>query len=373
MTLRRTTLASLALLLAAAILAAACSAPAAAPTPTKAPAAPAPTKAPEATKPASQAAPTKAPAAAAPQIDPTKAKASLKGAGGAVGGIGFVVMTSMAKVVKDKYPAIDISVVPGGWVGNLPRVDSGELDIASTTVSMGGLAEQKLDPFQKPMPKLRALFLTQDDSFYFAIVRKDFPAETVGDIVKKKIPAKLATIQKGTTTELMWRQVFESQGAGWQQLESWGGKMNFVAWADAVNLVKDGHADGILAVGAKQIGWATELATARDLKILKWEPELADALKKKFGFTQGTIPAKTYRGIDYEVEAPRDTGEIIISSDVKDDVAYAIVKAVAEGEKAYASSHAALADFKATGMAEGLKLPIHPGAEAYYKEKGYLK
>lgn len=140
-----------------------------------------------------------------------------------------------------------------------------------------------------------------------------------------------------------------------------------------MNLVKDGHADGILAVGAKQIGWAQELTTAREMKILKWEPELADQLRKKLGMGRGTIPANTYPGIDYAVDAPRDTGQIVINTDVKPDVAYAIVKAVAEGEKEYASSHAALAEFKAAGMAEGLKLPIHPGAEAYYKEKGYLK
>ncbi|MGI5837126.1 MAG: TAXI family TRAP transporter solute-binding subunit [Chloroflexota bacterium] len=363
------------------LVVAACSAPAPAPTPTQAPAAPAPTKAPAAT-PAAPAptqageSATAAPAPTAAQAaayDPTTVKANLQGAGGTVGGIGYVVMTAMSKVVKDTYPSIDISVVPGGWVGNLPRVDSGELDIASTVVSMAGLAEQKLSPFEKEMPKLRSLFLTQDDNFYFAIVRKDFPAETVGEIVKNKIPAKLCTLAKGNATELAWRQAFEMQGSGWEQIEQQGGKMNFVAWADAVNLVKDGHADGILAVGAKQIGWAQELATAREIKILKWEPELAEQIRKNLGMTEGVIPANTYPGVDYEVDAPRDTGQIIISADVKPEVAYAIVKAVAEGEKEYAASHAAISEFKAAGMADGLLLPVHPGAEAYYKEKGLLK
>jgi TRAP transporter TAXI family solute receptor len=301
--------------------------------------------------------------------DPGKVSAVLKAGGGAVGGIGYMVMTGMSKVVREAYPKIDITVVPGGWVGNLFRVNTGELDIASTTTAMCALAEAKKAPFDKPLPKVKAFYSTQDKLYYFAIVSKETPVDSIGELFEKKPPITLCTIQKGTTTELMWRNVFESQGVTWDDVSNWGGKMNFVAWGDAVNLVKDGHADGILAVGVKQIGWAMDLTNARDMKILKWEDKYLDMLNKKFGFGRDAIPANTYPGITEARVCPTDSGEVIVNADLSDDVVQAVLTALADNADEYAKHHKALANFTAAGMAKSLKLPLHPAAEAFYKSR----
>jgi TRAP transporter TAXI family solute receptor len=302
--------------------------------------------------------------------DPKKVSAVLKAGGGAVGGIGFMVMTGMSKVVKEAYPKIDITVVPGGWVGNLFRVQKGELDIGSTTTAMCALADAKRAPFDKPIPKVKALYSTQDRLYYFAIVRKDLEVNTLAELFKKKPPVRLCIIQKGTTTELMWRNVFESQGVKWEDISKWGGKMNFVAWADAVNLVKDAHADGILAVGVRKIGWAMDLTNTRPMKILKWDPELLGMLKKRFGFGMDSIPGNTYPGITQDVNCPTDSGAAVINAGVKADVVKAILAALANNAQVYSKHHAALTNFKAKGMAESLKLPLHPAALEFYKARG---
>ena len=296
--------------------------------------------------------------------------AVLKAGGGAVGGIGYMVMTGMSKVVKDEYKRMDITVVPGGWVGNLPRTDKGELDIASTTVAMCSLAAAKKSPFEKEMPNVKAFYSTQDKLFYFAIVRADAPADSVGEMFDKKVGLKLTCLNKGTTTELMWRNIFASQGYTWEDLQDWGGNMNHVAWGDAVNLVKDGHADGILAVGVKKIGWAMDLTNSRAMKILKWEDKYMDILNKQFGFARGIIPGKTYPGIDEDALCPADSGEVIVGARVSDDVVTAILTALADNADKYSKHHSALADFTVEGMAKGLKLPLHPAAIKFYKERG---
>lgn len=303
--------------------------------------------------------------------DPKKVSAVLKAGGGAVGGIGYMVMTGMAKVVKSVYPRIDITVVPGGWVGNLFRTNRGELDIASTTTAMCALAEAHKPPFDKPLPKIRALYSTQDKLYYFLIIRKEVPVNSLGELFEKKLPVRLCVIQKGTTTELMWRNVFESQGVTWDDISSkWGGKMNFVAWGDAVNLVKDGHADGILSVGVKKIGWAMDLTNARAMKILRWDERFLKLMSERFGFGRGTIPANTYPGIDYDVLCPTDSGEVIVNADVPDMVVEAILTALADHAGEYSKHHAALANFTTEGMAKTLKLPLHPAALRFYKSRG---
>ena len=298
-----------------------------------------------------------------------KMSAVLKAGGGAVGGIGYMVMTGMSKVVRGAYPRVDITVVPGGWVGNLFRVNSGEMDIGSTTTAMCSLAAAKRAPFDKDLPNIKALYSTQDRLYYFAIVRKDTPVDSVREIFQKKPAIRLCTLAKGTTTELLWRNLFKSQDVKWEDISKWGGKINFVAWGDAVSLVKDGHADGILAVGVKKLGWAMDLVNARKMKILKWDDELLGMLNKKFGFGQDEIPANTYPGITDAVMCPTDSGAVIVNAKVDDKVVEAVLTALADNDKSYRRHHKALANFKKQGMAKTLKLPLHPAALKFYKRR----
>ncbi len=298
-----------------------------------------------------------------------KTSAVLKAGGGAVGGIGYMVMTGMSKVVKSSFPRIDITVVPGGWVGNLFRVNSGEMDIGSTTTAMCSLAAAKRAPFDKDLPNIKALYSTQDRLYYFAIIRKDAPVNSLSELFQKKPAIRLCTIAKGTTTELMWRNVFESQGVKWEDIPKWGGKINFVAWGDGVSLVKDGHADGILAVGVRKIGWAMDLVNARQMKILQWDAELLSMLNKRFGFGQDEIPANTYPGITDAVMCPTDSGAVIVNAKVPDKVVEAVLTALADKEKDYQTHHKALTNFKAAGMAQTLKLPLHPAALKFYQSR----
>jgi TRAP transporter TAXI family solute receptor len=266
-----------------------------------------------------------------------------------------------------------MTVVPGGWVGNITRVNTGELDLASTANTLCTLAEKRIAPLDKGFPNVRALFGVQDHMFYFMFARKDFPMNSVGEIIEKKYPVRLCTLSKGSVTELTFRTALSHKNVTWDKIKKWGGKVNFVRWGDAVSLVKDGHADLICAAGIKKIGWAMELSTVRDMKVLKWERGFLDFASKNLGTVSRTMKGGLYRGIDYAVDCPSSSGEIIINSKVSNEVAYAIVKAMADGAGDYRNHHAAFSSFTAKGMPKNIGLPIHPGALKYYKEKGYLR
>jgi uncharacterized protein len=308
-------------------------------------------------------------------VTTTEAKdvsAVLRGGGGAVGGAGFVMLTGVAKIVGNAYPKVSITVVPGGWVGNITRVNMGELDLASTSNTLCQMAENQEKPFEDPLPKVRSLFNVQDTMYYFMFARKDFPADTVEELIEKKLPARMCTLSPGSVTEMQFNSALASLGLSWDDIKAWGGKVNFVTWGDAVNLVKDDHADIICAAALGKAGWAMELATVRGMKVLEWSPALLDAINKKTGTQTAVMPGGLYEGIDYERACPASSGEIIVNAGVPDDVAYAIVKAMAENEKDYQEHHAAFKTFTAAGMAKGIYLPLHPGAKKYYQEMGYL-
>jgi TRAP transporter TAXI family solute receptor len=299
--------------------------------------------------------------------------AVLRAGGGAVGGAGFVMLTGISKIVSTVHPKVSITVVPGGWVGNISRVDSGELDLASTSNTLCRMAENKEPPLEKPVPNVRALFNVQDTMYYFMFARKDFPVDSVEELFAKKIPARMCTLSPGSVTELQFKSALAVRKLSWEDVKSWGGKVNFVKWGDAVSLVKDGHADIICAAALGKAGWAMELATVRDMKVLKWSPELLKGINDKTGTKTAAMPGGLYQGIDYSVDCPASNGEIIVNAKMPNDVAYAIVKSMAENAQEYRNHHAAFQTFTSEGMPHGIFLPLHPGAVKYYKEKKYLK
>ena len=80
------------------------------------------------------------------------------------------------------------------------------------------------------------------------------------------------------------------------------------------------------------------------------------------GVIKGTSPFETY--------AVKAT--VVTSAEVPDDVVYDYVKTIFENLDELKASHAAFKLLEPKDMLKGLTAPLHPGAEKYYKEMGWL-
>jgi TRAP transporter TAXI family solute receptor len=64
---------------------------------------------------------------------------------------------------------------------------------------------------------------------------------------------------------------------------------------------------------------------------------------------------------------------LVTHSGVSDDVAYGMTKNLFENLDGMVSAHAAAKDIKLEKALAGMPVPLHPGAEKYYREKGLVK
>jgi TRAP transporter TAXI family solute receptor len=64
---------------------------------------------------------------------------------------------------------------------------------------------------------------------------------------------------------------------------------------------------------------------------------------------------------------------LVTHSGVKDDTVYQMTKAIYESLPELAAAHAAARDIKLENALSGMPVPLHPGAERYFKEKGISK
>lgn len=91
-------------------------------------------------------------------------------------------------------------------------------------------------------------------------------------------------------------------------------------------------------------------------------------------FSEMSIPGGLYDTIDAPVPTFGLLDTVITNEDLDQETAYAIVKMVFENLDRLRGSHPAFSALTPEHMhSRGLSAPLHPGAEKYYRERGWLQ
>jgi len=110
------------------------------------------------------------------------------------------------------------------------------------------------------------------------------------------------------------------------------------------------------------------------IRILNIADDRAARLVKKYPFlSRFTVPANTYKNQDKAVKTVAVNAVLIASTEMKNDVAYDLVKSLFENQSELAAAHAKGKELNIKTAASGVSIPFHPGAVKYYREKGLMK
>ena len=117
-----------------------------------------------------------------------------------------------------------------------------------------------------------------------------------------------------------------------------------------------------------------EAKVGREVMLLGFPPELMDHMCQGVSpSSRGTIPAGAYGLTDKPLASPASPTMVTANAKLADDVVYRFVKIVAENPDRVRKIHDSLKDFDPQNGWKDLGVPLHPGAEKYYREKGWMK
>ncbi len=118
----------------------------------------------------------------------------------------------------------------------------------------------------------------------------------------------------------------------------------------------------------------TELTTFSDVKFLAIEPDTIKALAP-LGYTAATMAANTFKNQPEPVNTVGFPTVLITNKDLPEPVAYAVTRTVIDNKEALVRGHAGLAQFdpKTAWQPDKVGVPLHPGAERAYRQKGWMK
>src|SRR5215472_11787304 len=205
------------------------------------------------------------------------------------------------------------------------------------------------------------------------------------DLAKRKPPLTLVSGRSGPTgpDTLTWtvEQVMKQYGFSYQDVESWGGKVLFPGPAVVgVPLVRNGQANAIFQEGQHHPMWE-QLAEARPLRCLSVSRRVIDFMKETYGFSEAVIPKGRLKGIEEDL-LTLDYGGWLLTcrEDLPEELAYLLARVCADQRDAVAAPYKDqpkhLQSFEIPITTQHLcskcVIPLHKGAEKYYREIGCL-
>lgn len=280
---------------------------------------------------------------------------------GGTSGVYYPLGVAMSKLFGDAIPDVRPSVqATKGSVENLNLLQQGRGEWALTLgdslkFAWEGNAEVG---FPKKLDRLRGVGSVYPN--YIQIVAlKESGIKTLADLKGKRV--SVGAPKSGT--ELNARAVLGAAGLKYADL----GKVEYLPFGESVDLMKNRQLDATLQSAGLGVSSIRDLSNSVPVTVV----EVPQAVIDKIGspYIGKIIPAKTYDGQEADVHTAAVVNYLVTQSGVADDLVYAMTKAVYDNVPALVAAQAAARDIDPKTAGENLPLPMHPGAERYFRER----
>lgn len=301
---------------------------------------------------------------------------------GGMGGGWYTVAGGFARLVNEKEPNITIKVIPGGGVANPMALSQGSADIAWGVGYVDKAAYNGTAPiYTKPNKNLTSIAGTLAVDYYHFLAAKDQKITTLEQFVakvKKGQKVKVAAPMTGTSEYVMWSFVLEHYGISYDKIKKNGGTVVQAIYGDMTSLFKDRHVDYAFTCVGLPAAIITEMAMGRPSILVSIPDECIDYCAKTFGTVAKDsglckVPGGTYTGMPDDIQTLCHSTEILVHPSVADDVVYALTKTLNENKAFLVQLGAGYKVFDPKTTAKTVQVPLHPGAEKYYREVGAIK
>ena len=246
---------------------------------------------------------------------------------------------------------------------NLLQAGRGELGLSlADTISDAWNGNEEAG-FRTKLDKLRGFSATYNN--YIQIVASaDSGIRTIADLKGKRLSVGAAR----SGTELNARAILKAAGLSYSDL----GKVEYLPFGESVELIKNRQLDATLQSAGLGVASIRDLSTAVRIVVV---PVPHDVVAKVGdpAYQPSVIPANTYTGQTEDVPTAAIPNFLVTHTGVPDDTVYRMVKAMYDNLDTLHAAHSAARVIKRENAIQGMPIPLHPGAERYYREVGLIK
>ena len=290
------------------------------------------------------------------------------GTGGQTG-VYYVVGQSICRLVNRGTASHNLKCTApstGGSIANINAIAAGDMDMGVAQSDWQYHAYNGTSKFEgNKIDDLRAVFSVHGEPFT-VVARTDSGATDFDSLFGKRVNVgNPGSGQRGTMEVVL--------GAMGKSIDDFSLASELKS-AEQSAALGDNKVDAIVFTAGHPNGSIQEATTTTDAKLI---PVTGPAIDKLVAdnsyYAKAIVPGGMYKGNDADVETFGVKATFVTKAGVPDEVVYTVVKAVFDNFDRFKGLHPAFANQKEEDMISGgLSAPLHPGAEKYYKERGWM-
>ncbi|MHB0898092.1 MAG: TAXI family TRAP transporter solute-binding subunit [Spirochaetales bacterium] len=280
---------------------------------------------------------------------------------GGTAGTYFPLGGALAEIWNKNIPKMNANATAtGASLANVAMLAKGEVDVIFTQNDIAYYAYTDTEILKgKGTKDIRGLAALYNETVQL-VALADSGIKNVTDLRGKRVGVGAA----GSGTALNAMQVLEAAGLSFNDI-----KVQYLSFAECASNLKDGNIDAAFNVAGAPTGAIQDLGASKKIQIVAIDGDVAKKLMSKYSFyTVEKLPAGTYIGQTSEVNTVAVKSMLAVSAKLDGDLVYTLLKTMFANGERLAASHKMGANIKIANALDGMSIPLHPGAEKFYKE-----
>jgi len=285
---------------------------------------------------------------------------------GRASGVYYPLGVALANAIDSTIPNVRTAVqATKGSVEALTLLETGRGEIAFTLgdALSDAWKGNEAAGFKTPLHRLRGIAAIYPN-FIHLVARADSGIKTLADLKGKRISVG----PQKSGTELNARAILGAAGLSYKDFA----KVEYLPFGESVEIMKNRQIDVILQSAGLGASSLRDLANAVDIVVVPIPSDVIGKINDP-AYLPAVIPANTYRGQARDVQSASLQNYLVTHEGVSNDTAYGMTKALWTSLDRLVAANSAAKAIDVKKALDGLPVPLHPGAEKYYRDIGVIK
>jgi len=259
---------------------------------------------------------------------------------------------------------VAIAVSTNASVANMNAIHAGQLDAGlagAQSVAQGFAGEGKFVGNKKDKVRFIANLYPED---MHLVTPKGVTLASLKDLNGKRVGVAAA----GSGTQVSVRMILQHYGIEADEAE--------LGLAQSAQRLADGQLDAFFYAGGTPFAALIQLGSTKGFELYRFSEQERKEINGIIPYyVASDIPAGTYENIGYDVPTVAVNGQFVTSVEQSDELIYEITKALwnPNTRKLLDKGHAKGKAIRQETALSGVLIPLHPGAEKFYREAGMIK
>lgn len=276
-----------------------------------------------------------------------------------IGGVYFVVAGGYARVIGEKMGLAATNRVTGGPVQNVQLVGTKEIELGMVTTgpayeAWNGIGEfkgKKIDTFRVAFPMYT--------SYAHWMVDANSPIRSVTDLTGRVVSLG----PRSGSAEFVGDRVM-------QLFSVKPRRVVYLGFADGASAMRDGVVDGNFGVIGVPVPAWVEASVTRPARFFGFTPSQIETLTAQYPYlARAAIRAGVYRGQDQPIQTVQMWNAAVVHKDMPEDFVYELVRTIFANTDFLETVHPTAGETIPVNI-DYIRLPLHPGAVKFFRERG---